>query len=56
MTQTGNGYTMMERVAEACGEYAVVEKKPNLDGRYMTMFLAPKKDEKTEKPSGANKA
>lgn len=56
MTQTGNGYTMMEKVAAACEEYAIVEKKPTLDGRYMTMFLAPKKEDKQAKSGGADKA
>ena len=44
MTQTGNGYVLMDRIAESCAELAIVEKKPSLDGRYMTMFLAPKKE------------
>ena len=44
MTQIGNGYHMMERVCAACEDYAIVEKKPSLDGRFMTMYLAPKKE------------
>ncbi len=51
MTQTGNGYVLMEKIVAACDEIASVEKKPSLDGRFMTMFLAPKK----EAPAKANK-
>lgn len=44
MTQTGNGYVLMDKIAAAVEEVGAVEKKPSLDGRFMTMFVAPKKD------------
>lgn len=36
------GAELMQKFAEACGEFADVERKPNLEGRSMIMFLAPK--------------
>lgn len=55
MTQIGNGYAMMERVTQACEDYAVVEKKPSLDGRFMTMYLAPKKEAPKDKEAQPQK-
>lgn len=43
MAHTELGAQLLERFAEGCGESAVIEKKPLLDGRNMTMILAPKK-------------
>ena len=37
------GYDIMQKFAEACEEYAYVEKAPKQEGRQMLMFLAPKK-------------
>lgn len=37
------GYDIMHKFAEACEEYADVEKAPKQEGRQMLMFLAPKK-------------
>jgi translation initiation factor IF-3 len=34
----------MNRFAEACAEFAVVEKPAKMEGRTMQMFLAPKKN------------
>ena len=42
MKHTDLGYKLMEQIAEACSEDGVVEKNPSLDGRFMTMFVAPK--------------
>ncbi len=39
---TANGEQVMMRFAEAVSEFGSVEKKPQLEGRNMTMFLAPK--------------
>ena len=36
------GVEAMKRFAEACAEFAVVEKPAKLEGRTMLMFLAPK--------------
>ncbi|MBR6529862.1 MAG: translation initiation factor IF-3 [Clostridia bacterium] len=44
MTQTDNGYVLMDKIAAALEEVGTVEKKPSLDGRFMTMFLGPKKE------------
>lgn len=43
MAHTEIGTQLLERFAEGCAETAAVEKKPLLDGRNMTMILAPKK-------------
>ncbi len=43
MAHTELGAQLLERFSEGCGENAVIEKKPVLDGRNMTMILAPKK-------------
>ncbi len=40
------GVESMTRFAEACAEFASVEKGAKLEGRNMLMFLAPKKDGK----------
>ena len=37
-----HGYETMRRFAEACAEFANVEKPAKLEGRNMLMFLAPK--------------
>ena len=42
MQHTDLGLGVMKRVEEAISDYGVVEKKPNLEGRFMTMFVAPK--------------
>ena len=43
MAHTELGAQLLDRFAEGCEEAAVIEKKPVLDGRNMTMILAPKK-------------
>lgn len=37
------GREMLDKFAEACGEYGAVDKKPVLEGRQLTMFVAPQK-------------
>ena len=37
-----HGYETMRRFAEACAEFANIEKPAKLEGRNMLMFLAPK--------------
>ena len=39
------GAEMLERFAEACSEVGSVEKKPKLEGRTMSIFIAPSKGE-----------
>jgi len=41
MNHTNIGYELMNKIASTCDEQATVEKRPSLDGRYMTMILAP---------------
>lgn len=36
------GYDIMNKFAEQCSDFAIVEKTPKLDGRSMLMFLTPK--------------
>ncbi len=42
MAHTNLGNEIMERFANSCNEFAVVEKAAKLEGRQMLMFLAPK--------------
>ena len=37
------GLTSMEKFAEACSEFSIIEKPAKLEGRQMLMFLAPVK-------------
>ncbi len=37
------GREMLEKFAEACAEFGTVDKKPVLEGRQLTMFMAPQK-------------
>ena len=41
---TDLGEEVMEKFAELCSEYATVDKNPVMEGRVLTMFLAPKTD------------
>ena len=41
---TALGKEVMEKFAELCSEYATVDKNPVMEGRVLTMFLAPKTD------------
>ena len=44
MAYTRQGYAVMKRFAEACGECATIDRQPMVEGRNMTMFLAPVKN------------
>jgi len=44
MTNTQRGVDLMEQIAKAVEETGTVEKNPHLEGRFMTMFVAPKKN------------
>ena len=43
MAHTNLGEKLLMDFAEACAEMASMEKNPKLEGRFMGMFLAPKK-------------
>ncbi|MBQ4037339.1 MAG: translation initiation factor IF-3 [Clostridia bacterium] len=43
MNNTQRGVELMAKIAEAVSEVGTVDKKPNLEGRFMTMFVVPKK-------------
>ena len=42
MAHTNLGEKLLLDFAEACTEFATMEKNPKLDGRFMAMFLTPK--------------
>ncbi len=42
MAHAANGAELLAKFAEACAEFAVVEKPAKLEGRSMIMFLGPK--------------
>ena len=46
MLHTDLGEEVMNRFAEKTKEFAVIEQKAKLDGRNMTMLLAPIKEKK----------
>ncbi|MCL2030347.1 MAG: translation initiation factor IF-3 [Oscillospiraceae bacterium] len=50
MAHTQLGEAQMKRFAETLSGGCVIEKPPKLEGRNMTMFLAPKPPEKPGKP------
>jgi translation initiation factor IF-3 len=61
VTHPERGQQLLERLAEELKELAVVEQRPNLDGRNMTMMLGPSKavlsgefksDDDDEQPTG----
>ena len=41
------GEEQLKKFAEVCSELGTVEKLPKLEGRSMTMFIAPKPKSKT---------
>jgi len=43
MTYTSQGYEVMKRFSDACAEVSVIDRPPRMEGRNMTMYLAPKK-------------
>ena len=48
MAHTNIGQELLVKFAEDCGEVAVLDKSPKLEGRHMSIFLSPKpaKDKK----------
>ena len=40
------GVEMLERVAQMIGENGIIEKKPQLDGRFVNMYILPPKEKK----------
>lgn len=44
MAHTDRGEEIMRNFAEALNEFSVIESEPKLEGRTMTMILAPKKE------------
>lgn len=42
MAHTNIGQELLLRFAEECGEVAVMDKSPKLEGRHMSIFLSPK--------------
>lgn len=45
MAHTDIGREVIERFIEACSEAGVAEKKPNLEGRYMSVMISPQKQQ-----------
>ncbi len=43
MTHTDIGADLLARFEEACKEFGVVDKKPKLEGRFLSMLIAPVK-------------
>lgn len=46
MAHTSIGREILMKFAEGLADIADVEKNPKMEGRFMTMFMAPKKDNK----------
>ena len=53
MAHPERGEMILNRLAEELGELAVVEQRPQQDGRNMTMMLAPQKSAASDKPPAA---
>ena len=49
MAHTNIGQDLLLKFAEDCGEIAVVDKSPKLEGRHMSIFLSPKPAKDTKK-------
>lgn len=43
MAHTNIGEELLTKFAEECSEMATMDKNPKLEGRFMSMFLSPKK-------------
>jgi translation initiation factor IF-3 len=50
-THPERGESLLMRLAEDVADYGVIEQRPNLDGRNMTMLLAPVKPKEEEAPT-----
>jgi translation initiation factor IF-3 len=53
MAHPERGEMILNRLAEDLGDLAVVEQRPQQDGRNMTMMLAPQKSTTGDKPAAA---
>ena len=42
MAHTKLGEELLERFAQQCSEFGVVEKQPKMEGRSIAMFVSPK--------------
>ncbi len=42
MAHISIGEDLLNRFAESCSEFAVLDKNPSLDGRFMTIYLSPR--------------
>jgi translation initiation factor IF-3 len=51
MAHPERGEMILNRLAEDLGDLAVIEQRPQQDGRNMTMMLAPQKAAASEKPA-----
>lgn len=49
MAHTNIGQELLLKFAEQCGEMAVMDKTPKLEGRHMSIFLSPKPAKDTKK-------
>jgi translation initiation factor IF-3 len=54
MAHPERGEMILNRLAEDLGDLAVVEQRPQQDGRNMTMMLAPQKTSASDKPAAAS--
>jgi translation initiation factor IF-3 len=54
MAHPERGEMILNRLAEELGDLAVVEQRPQQDGRNMTMMLAPHKASSNERPAAAS--
>jgi translation initiation factor IF-3 len=53
MAHPERGEMILNRLAEDLGDLAVIEQRPQQDGRNMTMMLAPQKSASGDKPAAA---
>ena len=49
MAHTNIGQDLLVKFAQECGEIAVMDKSPKLEGRHMSIFLSPKPAKDTKK-------
>ena len=49
MAHTNIGQDLLVKFAEDCGEVAVMDKSPKLEGRHMSIFLSPKPSKDAKK-------
>ena len=48
MAHTDIGREVIEKFIEACAEVGAAEKKPNLEGRFMSVMISPQKQQKPQ--------